>query len=234
MKAPSGEYALKGNYHLDLDQDWPYRLVYLEKMRIVEKILFRFGPTDRVIDLGCGEGVLVQKYRQHGWNIIGLDANYESEFVIRGNLLTTQFPSASFDLILCLDVLEHLIFADQEKAVKEITRILRPGGTLILGLPNLAHFASRLSFLVKGRLLRTSGIERHPGDRPIEEYLRLIAPYYSVVERHGIFPTFLLISLLTIWKPAKSMFLHRIYNRLWAYPNWCFLNLLLCVRKTDR
>jgi SAM-dependent methyltransferase len=234
MKAPSGEYASKGNYHLDLDEDWPYLSVYLEKMRLVEKILSRFGPSDRIIDLGCGEGALVQKYRQRGWNIIGLDANYESEFVIRGDLLATKFPRASFDVILCLDVLEHLVFADQEKAVKEITRILRPGGTLILSLPNLAHFASRLSFLVKGKLLRTSGIERHPGDRPIEEYLRLIEPCYSVVERRGIFPTFLLISLLTIWKPAKFVFLHRIYNRLWLFPNLCFLNILLCVRNTDK
>jgi SAM-dependent methyltransferase len=220
-----GEYANKGNYHVVLDHDWPYAPVYLAKMEYVRKFLNKVEPASKIIDLGCGEGILVQEYRERGMDIIGLDLNYESAFVRRGDMLNTGYPDGSFDMALCLDVLEHLPFESQGKAIAEIARILRPDGVFLMSVPNMAHLVSRLSFLVTGSLIRTSTIERHPGDRPIGEFIKLLMPYFRIRTRRGIFPTFPVISLMTRYMPSKTLLLHRLYNRFVAYPNWCFLNI---------
>ena len=227
-----GEYAEKGNYHVVLDHDWPYTPVYLAKMAYVRRFLNDIDPATRIIDLGCGEGILVQEYKERGMNIIGLDLNYESAHVKRGDMLNTGYPDGSFDIALCLDVLEHLPFESQGKAIAEIARILRPDGIFLMSVPNLAHLVSRLSFLVTGNLIRTSTIERHPGDRPIIEFMKLLNPHFHIRKRRGIFPTFPLIALMTRYVPAKTLLLHRIYNRLLAYPNWCFLNIFTCEKRS--
>ena len=64
-------------------------------------------------------------------------------------------------------------------------------GEVLLSLPNLAHLQSRLNFLVAGRLIRTASELKHPGDRPIGEYLRLAdRAGFELVARSGINPTF--------------------------------------------
>jgi SAM-dependent methyltransferase len=226
MQTRSGEYAYKGDYHIDLDPNWPYLPVYLEKARVVKSFLDAQAPTQKIIDLGCGEGLFVKEYRDRGLNIIGLDLNYEADHVVQGSILKTGYPDASYDVVLSLDVIEHLTYDEQEEAIAEIARLVKPGGTFLMSIPNLGHIASRISFLFSGKLLRTSSPDRHPGDRPIGEYLKILAPYFKVKRRRGIFPTFPILSLLTVWKPAKAVFLHKIYNRLFSYPNWCFLNII--------
>ena len=232
MSAVRGsEYAEKGDYHRRLDKNWPYYPIYVAKMARVRRILGEIPADARIADLGCGEGILVEELRQQGRDAIGVDLNYESEAVVRDDITGTRFASETFDVILCLDVLEHLQFADQVKALEEIRRLLKPSGRLIASCPNLAHFSSRFSFLLLGRLLRTSGVDRHPGDRPIGEYLELIEPSFVVEQRTGIFPTFPLSLFLTVKMPGKMVGLHRFLNAFFAVPGWCFLNLLVCRKR---
>lgn len=232
MISREGEYSQKGDYHKELDKNWYFYPVYLAKMRLVEKFLNKSGANKKILDLGCGEGVLVDKFRKKGFDIYGADLNYESDYIYKRPITETGFKSDSFDMVLCLDVLEHLNFQEQEKALDEIKRILKPNGTLILTLPNLAHFASRLSFLFAGKLIRTSEICRHPGDRPMVEFIDIIKnKNFAIKKIKGLFPTFPLISFLTYYFPGRVVFLHRIYNFFIAYPNWSFLNFLVCRNK---
>ena len=138
------------------------------------------------------------------------------------------YRNEKFDVLLCLDVLEHLNLSDHEQAMKELFRMTRKGGIGVFGIPNLTHFASRISFLLTGNLIRTSDVERHPGDRPIREFIRLMEKCnLKILDRFGLFPTFPLISLITQKATSKSLIFHKIYNKLVPLSNVCFENIFL-------
>lgn len=224
----NGEYKTKGEYHREIDENWKYYPIYLAKMQFIEKYIAKIPKNTEILDVGCGEGVLVEKFRKEGYNIIGLDLNYSSEYVLRGDITKMPFIDREFDVVLCLDIIEHLNFEEQKNALDEVNRVLNDDGSVILAIPNLAHFASRILFLYTGKLIRTSTIERHKGDRPIKEYLEMIGNAgFRIEERKGIFPTFPISSILTYMYPAKVIGLHRILNTVFAYPNWCFLNIII-------
>jgi SAM-dependent methyltransferase len=231
MQPPSsvsrtGEYLERGDYHRTLSPDWEFYPTYLAKLDAVRKYLTALQPETRVLDAGCGEGVLVEEFRDR-LAIEGLDPHYASDHVRLGSLLQLPYPDASFDRALCLDVLEHLSFAEQPVALKELHRVLRPDGELYVTVPNLAHLQSRVHFLLTGRLIRTADPLKHPGDRPIREYLEMTARAgFQLVERHGIFPTIPVVTRLIRQHPATLRPLHRLLTRVLPIPGWCFLNIL--------
>jgi 2-polyprenyl-3-methyl-5-hydroxy-6-metoxy-1,4-benzoquinol methylase len=221
-----GEYAHRGDYHVRPDDRWDYYPTYVAKQAMVRRYLDALPPGTQVLDAGCGEGILVDDYAGR-LAIEGVDLHYSSPRVRAGSLTALPFPPASFDRALCLDVLEHVPPAEQRAALGELARVLRPGGELLLSVPNLAHLQSRLHFLVRGRLVRTAGEGKHPGDRPVGEYLDLArAAGFTVLERHGIFPTVPVLTHLVRRHPAKLLPLHRWLTRLLPLPGWCFLNVI--------
>lgn len=229
--ARSGEYATRGDYHRAPDRDWDYYPTYLAKLAYVRGYLGALPAGTRVLDAGCGEGVLVEEFAGR-LAIVGVDPNYSSARVQQGSLLDLPFDAASFDRALCLDVLEHLAFDEQGAALAELHRVLAPGGELVVSVPNLAHLQSRVHFLLTGRLIRTASELKHPGDRPVAEYLRLFqAAGFDVVERRGIFPT---IPVVTKWirrNPVRLAGLHRALTALVPVPGLCFLNLVRLRRR---
>jgi SAM-dependent methyltransferase len=186
----AGEYRKRGDYHRHLDPHWSYAPIYARKLRWVDEAIESIPKDAKILDVGAGEGALVERYLERGWDILGVDSAYESPQVKRADLLSLPFESGAFDAALCLDVLEHLDLLDQARALGEIARVLKPGGRLLLSVPNLAHLHSRIRFLLCGTLTRTSAVERHPGDRPLGEYLDLLRiSGFEVSRRSGIFAT---------------------------------------------
>ena len=221
-----GEYAARGDYHRTLDPSWEYYPTYIAKMRAVRRYLDALPRDARVLDAGCGEGVIVDEYAGR-IDIIGVDANYASDRVREGSVTSLPFPDGMFDCALCLDVLEHLTFEEQPQALAELHRVVRPGGELFVSVPNLAHLQSRIQFLLRGRLIRTASEFKHPGDRPVFEYRRLAAKAgFELVRRQGIFPTVPVVTHFIRRHPQALAPLHRALTRLLPIPGWCFLNLL--------
>jgi ubiquinone/menaquinone biosynthesis C-methylase UbiE len=147
--------------------------------------------------------------------------------VRQGSLTALPFPDGSFDRALCLDVLEHLAYEDQPRALAELFRVLRPGGELLVSVPNLAHLQSRIQFLLRGRLIRTASEIKHPGDRPAGEYIALARRAgFTLTARQGIFPTVPVLTHFVRRHPQALAPLHRALTRLLPVPGWCFLNLL--------
>ncbi len=222
----SGEYAARGDYHRTLDPDWEFYPTYMAKLEAVRHWLNGLPPGTRVLDAGCGEGVLVDEYAGR-LAIEGIDPNYSSERVRSGSLMALPYADGTFDRALCLDVLEHLTFEQQPQALAELHRILKPGGELFVSVPNLAHLQSRVHFLLQGRLIRTAGEAKHPGDRPAAEYIAMATRAgFKLVARRGIFPTVPILTRMIRRSPARLRPLHRALTRLLPVPGWCFLNLL--------
>jgi hypothetical protein len=106
--------------------------------------------------------------------------------------------------------------------------VLEPGGELLVTVPNLAHLQSRVHFLLTGRLIRTASEYKHPGDRPIAEYLRMARDAgFTLIEQRGIFPTVPVLTRIIRRHPRRLQPLHRWLTRLLPVPAWCFLNVLV-------
>jgi SAM-dependent methyltransferase len=220
-----GEYAERGDYHRAPDRDWDYLPTYNAKLARVRAYLDALPAGTSVLDAGCGEGVLVEEYAAR-LAISGLDPNYVAPHVHQGSLTALPYSDGSFERVLCLDVLEHLDYTAQPKALAEIARVLRADGEALVSVPNLAHLQSRVHFLLRGRLIRTASEAKHPGDRPAAEYVRLFERAgFRVVSRQGIFPTVPILTALIRRHPSSLGALHRALTALLPVPGWCFLNL---------
>jgi SAM-dependent methyltransferase len=221
-----GEYATRGDYHRSPDPDWNFYPTYMAKLEVVRAWLRALAAGTRVLDAGCGEGVLVEEFAPT-LAIEGLDPNYSSAHVRTGSVVSLPYEDGAFERAMCLDVLEHLPFEQQPVALAELFRVLAPGGELLVSVPNLAHLQSRIHFLLTGRLIRTASEVKHPGDRPVQEYLRLARQAgFTLVQQRGIFPTVPVVTRFIRRHPRRLRPLHRWLTRLLPVPGWCLLNLL--------
>lgn len=103
------------------------------------------SPNSHVLDLGCGRGGVVELFWREVRLAAGLDPDVPSLAahrapgmpVIRGRGENLPFAAGSFDLVVCLWVLEHL---DQPEVVfNEVRRVLAPGGHFVFLTPNLRN-----------------------------------------------------------------------------------------------
>lgn len=227
------EYARVGDYHRNLDPNWSYTPTYIRKMAFIRRYIASLPQTTKILDAGCGEGVLVEEFRQRGWQIEGLDLNYESEFVQLGDVRAMPYSDSSFDVVLFLDTLEHLSFEDQPKALQEIHRVLRPGGFLVVSVPNLAHLNSRFTLLFRGALDRTDTETNHPGERPFRENLALLRENgFRINHTSGITLTVPLLYRRVICRqPAQFRWLHDLLEPL-ATPPLAMVNVFICQRSS--
>jgi 2-polyprenyl-3-methyl-5-hydroxy-6-metoxy-1,4-benzoquinol methylase len=171
------EQALPSYTHRNRLMSW----LFWERIRVVIKELER-GEVGRVLDFGCGAGVLLpillrmkgqvsacdldltyasQVARERGWrNIdwrIGLDS-------------LKELAPATFDTIICLDVLEHV--DSLPDVVAEFVRLLKPGGRLIVSGPteSILYRAGR----------RLAGFSGHYHVRDIYEIERYLSRFFRL------------------------------------------------------
>lgn len=224
-------YAEAGDYHRNLDPNWSYTPTFLRKMSVVTQFLQQLPKTAAILDAGCGEGVLVEDMRKQGADIYGLDLNYQSKYVARGDVLAMPFEDARFDAVLLLDVFEHLAFENQRKALKEIRRVLKPGGHFVASIPNLAHWNSRHSLFFHGKLDRSDIETNHVGERPMHENLHLLGEAgYEVQRLVGITLTVPWVYRSLICRqPARWRWLHdRCEPLARLRPSLAMLNIFFC------
>src|ERR1019366_9456827 len=106
------------------------------------------GRNEKMLDIGCGDGTFLKRAAQIGWEVTGVDpdakaaANLSDFNVLQGSLPNIPLPNASFDFITLSHVIEHL--HDPAAALKEIHRLLKPGGKVWIATPNIESFGHRL------------------------------------------------------------------------------------------
>ncbi|MDP2709114.1 MAG: class I SAM-dependent methyltransferase [bacterium] len=115
---------------------------FIGRRRIISNILNFSAKDIKILDFGCNAGYLVGYLRNRGFNAEGCDKSSEAVDFGRAqgikNLKLTEndflpYGDESFDLVLCLDVLEHL--SDDSAGLKEIKRVLKPGGRAVIMVP---------------------------------------------------------------------------------------------------
>ncbi|KHO46249.1 MAG: type 11 methyltransferase [archaeon GW2011_AR3] len=98
------------------------------------------GKKYSILDLGCGTGIMIKEFEKYGATS-GIDIVAEAlhfcqkrnlKRLVQGDLMKLPFKSNSFDLVSIFDVLYHKEIKNDVNAMKEIYRIMKPGGHLIL------------------------------------------------------------------------------------------------------
>lgn len=113
------------------------------KRAYVTQVLRWYGPRAgaSVLDVGCGTGAVMQLAQTLGYRAHGIDMSPDALTYCKAKNLTVtlstaekiNFPDASFEVVVALDVLEHV--QDHAAAVREIARVLKPGGIFIATVP---------------------------------------------------------------------------------------------------
>jgi len=144
---PADYYAYQNNFSRKLWKE------------IVKSLLcFRVGTRDpqieapgRMLDLGCGSGWFLREMRDKGWDVYGVEINSAAAQLGRdqgglkihaGTLPQANFPPGYFDYVRANHSFEHMTCPGETLA--EIRRIMRPGGRLLIGVPNVASLNARV------------------------------------------------------------------------------------------
>jgi SAM-dependent methyltransferase len=123
---------------------WFNKLIDKLQFRAVRRALDLAGISrgSRILDVGCGTGRWARRYKEFGLHVTGVDATPAmlrvareqgtSPPLIAGEAHRLPFPSETFDCISDITVVQHIPFPDQAQALREMMRVLKPGGSVIL------------------------------------------------------------------------------------------------------
>ena len=173
-----------------------YDAVYKSEEAGLSKLLTDHWPRNRweatiasvppnagnVLEIGCGNGIVLFNIADRCKSLTGVEVSENRCITARKNLseLDTavdiiqgnveeglDLPDASFDVIVWADVIEHVV--DVFAAMKEVSRLLVPGGLLVTSTPNMAYARYRLA-LLRGKFPGTASQDEGFAVRPGEMY----------------------------------------------------------------
>ena len=132
--------ALKEEYELKPSEDSSHGRI---------STLLGSKPPSKILDLGCSSGLLAERLRAIGHQVIGVDTAEIDGVAERVSAfykadLNDGIPpevGTDFDVVLAADVLEHL--ADPASLMDQIHRVLSPEGSVLFCVPNIAHWYPR-------------------------------------------------------------------------------------------
>lgn len=116
---------------------------YVSRRNIADELLRDALPRQAaiILDVGCGVGSNLPALRPHAQAVHGLDISPRAlkyarrqgfDSLTEASAEKMPYPDESVDTVICMDALEHL---DDDKAVTEIVRVLKKGGTLLVTVP---------------------------------------------------------------------------------------------------
>ena len=189
------------------------------------------NPEGTMLDLGCGEGRhifgLMEKFPD--LKCIGLDPHLESlekafeglKFLesisnsktnfLSGSAYSLPFSDDSFDLVVCSEVLEHL--HDYKDAIKEINRVLKPGGQFLASVP--AEFPEKICWLLSEAYQNQPGghLRIFKKNELIKEVAEHNFSFESSQRFHSIHSAYWWLRCL-FWKSQESNIIIKGYKKI--------------------
>jgi 2-polyprenyl-3-methyl-5-hydroxy-6-metoxy-1,4-benzoquinol methylase len=100
----------------------------------------------KILDIGAGTGDFLSVAKNDGWQTIGVEPSDRAKAIAKNKGVsfveeTSELENHSFDVISMWHVLEHV--PDLDKQIKELKRLLKPSGTLIVAVPNFKSFDAK-------------------------------------------------------------------------------------------
>lgn len=129
---------------------WWLKLLFLGAERdAIESMYLANLPAGNVLDVGCGDGRLLDRFRKLGWKAEGQDVDpnavsvrSEDTVVHLGELIALQLPSNHYDAVVMNHVIEHV--HQPVEVLSECRRILKPNGLMVITAPNPESYGHRL------------------------------------------------------------------------------------------
>jgi O-antigen biosynthesis protein len=129
----------------------------------LEREMFKNAIKEKnksILDIGCGTGALGLYFRTNqNCNVFGIEINNAAyleakknlDDVIKANIETLDIPydNNQFDYIIMGDVLEHLI--NPMGTINKIIKLLKPGGKILITVPNVRHWSILISLIFKDK-----------------------------------------------------------------------------------
>jgi SAM-dependent methyltransferase len=146
-------------------------------------------PGDRIIDLGCAAGALTHYFSEFGATVVGVDSAERAVEKARSlfpglefrqaDVAALPFAGHSFDKAVAGDLVEHLDDSTFRAMLRELLRVLVPGGSLSIYTPNPLHLIERL----KSHEILLAQNPTHIGLRTSKELTSILEDCGFVVER---------------------------------------------------
>jgi len=141
---------------------------FIQRKLRVEELLANEKPG-RLLDVGCGTGPMAPAFLQRGWEFHGLDiapkmieharrrfANEPRAKFYVGRIEQAEFPANHFDAVIAMGLLEYLNDAELAAAMKEMARVLKPGGVMVISViqPRSLDSVMRQALALPTRVLK--------------------------------------------------------------------------------
>lgn len=124
----------------------------------VQKLIAGLGPASglKALDAPLGPGAMALYLYQMGYAVSGLDMDLKQSVGLPSTIQRQQgslieqfpFPDSHFDLTISLEGIEHV--ENHFQMLRELARVTKPGGRLLISTPSISNLEDRLSYLAKG------------------------------------------------------------------------------------
>lgn len=158
------------------------------------------------LDGGCGPGFFSEALSSRGATVVSADISRSLARIAANRALSTgvscdvaalPFADGSFDVVLSSECIEHT--ADPRASFESLARVLRPGGTLVLSVPNSRWKASLVAARILG-LRPYEGLENWVHPRTLRDWA--LRAGLTIADHFGIHPLPFQLPLAPRWMPA--------------------------------